>query len=118
MSDVTSDDLKAAIPQITSKIPADAARLAELTDEAYELVGQLGRSAVLNCLAHLIELEGESGLDGGSGVVKSERLGPKQTTYALQAERGADSWYETTVYGRRVLRLKASSGVGVFGMIG
>ena len=65
----------------------------------------------LYCAAHLLAIdsddEGLAGVDGGSGVVKSEAIGPLKIEYVPQVgETEADVFYGTTRYGRRLLALE------------
>lgn len=64
--------------------------------------------ATLFCAAHLHTLNVREGaaLDGGSGLVESEQIGPKRMTFKNQAETNRDVFFATTTYGRRFLALE------------
>ena len=76
--------------------------------------------AVLYCTAHLLTLDAENvaAHDGGSGVVDSEALGPKQVSYVTQASAEATAraaFFSTTSYGRRFLALEEATPRARFG---
>ncbi len=86
---------------------------------AYQLT-DVSRDATLYVTAHLLALSAEytGGPDGGSGVVKSERLGPKAVTYQIGA--GDDErrvFFDRTSYGRMALTLEDRSPKAVMAMV-
>ena len=70
--------------------------------------------AALYCTAHLLTLwknesrdeGGNPAIDGGSGVVVSETIGPRSVAYATPSGR---KFYERTYYGRMFLELSNAS---------
>lgn len=70
--------------------------------------------ATLYCTAHLLTLwkneavdcDGNPAIDGGSGVVISETIGPRAVAYAGPDGR---KFYERTYYGRMFLELSSAS---------
>ena len=105
MDDLTVADFRAKFPEFVGT--ADAA-VSTLITEAYGIT-DVARSATLYCIAHLAALEAESTakLDGGSGVVKSETIGPRKVEYMTQAKTEREVFFATTAYGRRVLRIES-----------
>ena len=73
--------------------------------------------ATLYLTAHLIAVDAENTgkPDGGSGVVTSEKIGPRTVNYATQAGGGREgtdkrrAFFATTSYGRRFLVLADTS---------
>lgn len=97
-------------------------RISELITEAYHLT-DVSADATMYCTAHLAALESErsGGLDGGSGEVRSEAIGPKRVEYATLARNnnaGRDAFFSTTTYGRRVLTLESRVPRGVVSVRG
>ena len=91
----------------------------DLIDEAYSITG-INRFTVKYCTAHLVALEenlyGET--TGGTGVITSERLGPKQTQYKTLADKDArKAFFATTPYGERVLALEMRSARAALGVM-
>ena len=71
------------------------------------------REATVHLAAHLAVVwkqENAGAVDGGSGVVDMERVGPMSTSYANMGE----PFYERTSYGRTYLALRAKSARRVF----
>ena len=98
--------------------------VARALDEALD-IHSLNQRATLNCAAHLLLLNAEkvdaageqvTSPDGGSGVVRSEQMGPQQRAYLNRADKQARQvFFETTPFGRRFLELESRSaryGVG------
>ena len=83
--------------------------------------------ATLYCTAHLLALNHErtdargnviAGPDGGSGVVVSEKIGPRQIEYMTTAgEDERRAFFATTSWGRRFLELEARTPRVAMGMI-
>ena len=74
------------------------------------------KPATLYLTAHLIAIDAENTgePDGGSGVVTSEKIGPRQVAYATQAggterSKARRAFFATTSYGRRFLMLADTS---------
>ncbi len=72
--------------------------------------------AVIYLAAHLyvVDKGNDASIDGGMGVVTSDKTGKKQNTYKTQSERDADSFYEITSYGRKYLQFKRHDAGGKF----
>ena len=112
--DITYSDFRARFAEFGSL--ADA-RISELITEAYQLT-DVSKDATMYCVAHLAALEDErtGALDGGSGEVKGETIGPRRVEYvtlARQNNAGRDAFFSTTAYGRRVLTLESRVPRGV-----
>lgn len=115
MADITLADFRARFSEFSGL--ADA-RASELITEAYTL-SDVTRDATMYCIAHLAALEAEltGALDGGSGVVKSEWLGPQRVTYETQAANEREVFFATTAYGRRVLALEGRTPKGTISVV-
>ena len=79
------------------------------------------KTATQYLAAHLLTLDnanelGRSGgtVDGGSGESVSETVGAESVSLMAQAERGSETFYSSTPYGRRFLALKKSCPRHVF----
>ena len=91
------------------------------------LLHSINEIVTLYCAAHLLALKAEyvddlgrtvDTPDGGSGVVKSEKIGPRQIQYMTMA--GDDErrvFYSTTPYGRMFLALEARVPRAAFGVL-
>ena len=80
------------------------------------LIHAVRKLATLYLTAHLIAIDAENTgePDGGSGVVTSEKIGPRQVDYATQAggterSKARRAFFATTSYGRRFLMLADTS---------
>ena len=121
-----------SISDFREQFPAPAFELtsdAEITRALYDalLLHSINETATLYCAAHLLALKAEyvdelgravDTPDGGSGVVKSEKLGPRQIQYMTMA--GDDErrvFYATTPYGRMFLALEARVPRVAFGVL-
>ena len=70
--------------------------------------------AVIFLAAHLIVLDQVSGVgvsggasvDGGDGELISDKVGSVSGTYRSMADKGKDTFYTTSVYGRRYIVLR------------
>ena len=69
--------------------------------------------------AHLLALHSDQQAepDGGLGIVKSERIGPRQVAYQNQARDNPDVFFATTPYGRLFLTLRDHTPVWVIGAV-
>lgn len=74
-------------------------------------LSSLSDRAIVYLAAHLyvVDKGAHATVDSGANTVVSERTGKHAVTYAQQSERSADSFYETTKYGRMFLQLKRQS---------
>lgn len=71
------------------------------------------KTATLYLAAHLLTLDNDAGVggsgasvDGGGGETTSETVGAESVSLMSQAERGSETFYTTTAYGRRYLALR------------
>ena len=120
------------VEDFREQFPAPAFEQASVADierslSDANLLHSINKTATLYCAAHLLALEGEyvdelgrraDTPDGGSGVVQSEKVGPRQIQYMTMA--GDDErrvFYSTTVYGRRFLAIEARVPRVAFGTI-
>ena len=109
MADVSVADFRARYPQFAAgTYPDDTVALA--VADARELT-DVSTAAVLACTAHLLTLASQETLkaSGGSGVVKSETIGPKMVAYVTQAENAREAFFGQTAYGERVLAIERRS---------
>ena len=102
---------------------ADTAAIQRAIEEA-EFYHSRRPLATLYCAAHLLALESEhtGKPDGGSGVVASERIGPKTISYLTQAGTGQNAddrkvFFATSSYGRRFLALEARTPRAAIGAV-
>ena len=117
MPAVTSTEFRAKFPEFTTAAYTTAtvnARIAEA-----RAIHDIRKTAVLYLTAHLLALDAEAtgALDGGSGVVVSEQIGPRRVSYLTQSKGGEAIrvFCETTSYGRLFNALVASSPRGSIG---
>ena len=104
MAAPTLEDFRARFPELSST--ADA--LVEVTIDDARDIHDRRSLATLYCAAHLIALipEQTGQVDGGSGVVASEGIGPQRVSYITQAtgdDNARKAFFATTFYGRRFL---------------
>jgi len=71
---------------------------------------------VLWLTAHLIALDTDSGagndgalVDGGEGETVSESVGGVSASFKSQADKGSETYYTSTAYGRRFLALRKAT---------
>jgi len=71
---------------------------------------------VLWLTAHFLALDNDAGVgstgasvDGGEGETTSESVGGVSASYKSMADRGDDTFYTSTAYGRRFLALRKTS---------
>ena len=71
---------------------------------------------VLWLTAHLLTLDADSGIgdtgasvDGGEGETSSESVGSVSASFKTQADKGSDTFYASTSYGRRYLTLRKTT---------
>lgn len=90
-------------------------------DEAREIYA-IRKTPTLYLAAHLMVAKSlQNGrISGGSGVIRSTRLGPMQTSYITQVDGGGDqaaleAWYATSSYGQMYLEFKRHSPKAVIG---
>ena len=113
----------ASISEAANYLPAFRARFPEFTvadypdatvilalEDAIAIFGACER-AFLYLAAHLLTLRGEgggavSGTDGGFGEVQSESIGSKSVTYKTMADKGKDTFFTSTAYGRQFLAFR------------
>ena len=88
MADVTLAEFRARFPVFAAGTSNAAIETA--IEEAHQL-SDTSHDASLFCVAHLITLLAEetADLDGGSGVVSKETIGPRIVEYVTQAMTGA-----------------------------
>lgn len=90
-SDETDDDIEAAL-------------------ETAVLIHALNDTATAYLAAHLLVTDlpdAAEAHDGGSGVVQSERIGPRTISYVnMVADGERKAWFATSEYGRRFLILE------------
>ena len=99
--------------EFTEALYADT-KVQRFLNEANVLAGRVGTEARLYCAAHLLTIDGERTTDaqgrpspdGGSGVVRSESIGPRSVSYNTTEGR---QFYERTFYGRMFLELASVS---------
>ena len=115
MDDLTVAEFKEKFPEFGSTTDET---VSTLITEAYEIT-DVARNATLYCIAHLAALEAETTakLDGGSGVVKSETIGPRKIEYMTQAENEREAFFATSAYGRRVLRIESRTPSAVMSVV-
>lgn len=117
MADLTVADIKERFAEFDyTRISDDV--VTRLISDAYELT-DVSESATAYCVAHFMALHPEmnGNADGGSGEVRAERIGPKQTSYMTQAETAREVFFSSTAYGRRVLVLESRSPRKVLSMV-
>ena len=66
--------------------------------------------------AHLLAIDSDSGagsggasVDGGEGETTSESVGGVSASFKTQADKGSDTFYTSTAYGRRFLALRKTT---------
>ena len=71
-------------------------------------ISNVSQDAVLYLTAHLLSIQSEDtgAPDGGAGEVVSERTGPMDTKYLVQAETNREVFFTRTSYGRMFLILE------------
>ena len=78
-------------------------------NDANDLIGGAGEKAVMYAAAHIISLGSGEAVDSGDGEVTSTTIGSRSESYQTMAERGNDTFWTTTRYGRMALKLARSS---------
>jgi hypothetical protein len=93
---------------------ADSIVLATI-DEALHIFA-LCDLPVIWLTAHLLAIDNDSGagsggapVDGGEGETISESVGGVSASFKSMADKGSDSFYTTTAYGRRFLALRKTT---------
>lgn len=104
-------------PEFTTTAYPDAVVILALSD-AITIFGAC-ETAFLYLAAHLLSIRGEAGVtvaavDGGFGEVQSESIGSKSVSYKSMADKGRDTFYTTTAYGRQFLVFRAACGPRAF----
>ena len=100
-------DFRQQFPEFSGVADDDVSAALSIARELYQLTA-LG---TLYLAAHLIALEtAEVGgtmapLDGGSGVVTQETIGPKRLSLRPPIERPSEAFFARTAYGRTFLAL-------------
>ena len=112
MSAPTITAVRAKFPELTAAAYSDAlVQSAIETSTALYALGTIARLYLVAHLAVIAKAEYDDGaLDGGSGVIKSEQIGPRLVSYVTQSVDGTgDAFYERTSYGRTYLELRKAS---------
>ncbi len=80
-------------------------------------ISAVSAKAILYLAAHLLTLAGErtAALDGGSGELTAEEIGPKRAEYKTQAAEGRDVFFSRSAYGRMFLVIERASPAKVMG---
>lgn len=103
-------------PEFTVQLYPDAVVTRALKNAI--LVAGACEQAMLYLAAHFLALKGTdpgvAGVDGGFGEVQSESIGAKSVSYKTMADKGKDTYYATTPYGRQFLVLRAACVPRVF----
>ena len=96
-------------PEFTQSEFSDAL-VSNLAAVAFHISG-INTEATLYLLAHLVAVSKEDNaeLDGGSGVVEEERLGPKSVKYVNQQMGEGDAFFNRTSYGRLFMVMESRS---------
>ena len=115
MDDLTVAEFREKFPEFST---TDNDTVSQLITEAY-VITDVSRTATLYCIAHLAALMAETTakLDGGSGVVKSETIGPRKIEYMTQATTEREAFFAITAYGRRVLRIESRTPRAVMSVV-
>ena len=109
---VTLSGFRTRFPEFADAIGAGNRRTdAQITlalDEG-RIIHAVTDLGTLYAAAHLLVLDDEETgqVDGGSGLVKSEKLGPQEVDFQTQALTAREVFYATTSYGRKLLALEA-----------
>lgn len=102
----TLTDFRGEFPELAAQ--DDAA--VEQAIKSAQAIHSLRPLATLYCAAHLLVADdGVTQPDGGHGEVTGESVGQLSSSYMAQAERGRESFFTTTSYGRRFLVLEQRS---------
>ena len=118
MATLTVADFKTEFEEFTSLND----RLVENLIDQAGLISRINAFTIKYCTAHLCALESERGSDGapdgGSGVIKQERLGPKAVSYKTLSDNDVrKAFFDTTFYGRRVLAIEMRNPRAIFGVM-
>ena len=107
---LTVAEFRTKFPEFTEAAWTDTQVQNSLDDAV--LIHSVNRTASLYCAAHLLTISAETGLDGGSGTVTGEKLGPQTMWYANQFGKYSEwkAFFTTTRYGRVFLTLEARTG--------
>lgn len=106
---IQPSDVWSRFPEFTEAVyPANVVMQAITT--AYCL-SDVSREATLYCIAHLLALVGEQRgkPTGGSGVIKSEAIGPLIRSFQTQAANEREVFFATSPYGEQCLALERRS---------
>ena len=98
-------DFQKRFTEFTNLGPASVRMYVE---DAVSLHGLCDRAA-LYLAAHLYVLDRDQsggGIDDGLGEVSADSIGKKSAQYMTMAERGGDTFYTTTQYGRKYLEFR------------
>ena len=101
MADITAAELKAQFNEFNS---VDDDVITRAISQAYQLTN-VSLDATMHCAAHLLSVVSEQTgkADGGSGVVKIEKLGPQQFEYETNAKNTREAFFASSAYGRLCL---------------
>ena len=106
----TVAEFRAQLPEFTEADYPDARVTAQIG--LARRLHDVRKTAILYLTAHLFALEEEQTgqVDGGAGVVSSEKIGPRQVAYLTQAD-GSErrAFFATSAYGRMFLALADTS---------
>ena len=116
MPDVTLAEFRARFPVFAAGTSNAAIETA--IEEAHQLA-DTSHDASLFCVAHLITLLAEetADLDGGSGVVSKETIGPRIVEYVTQAMTDRQAFFAVSAYGRRMLAIEGRTPKAAMGVV-
>ena len=108
-----ASEWKQYFPEIDSSGLTDVYIIRRL-DEAEEICGRGHKRKWFYLTAHLVTylkdaMDGKSSTDGGTGEHTQETVGRMTVYLKTMADRGADTFYTTTSYGRVYLTLRDTS---------
>ena len=115
MPDVTLAEFRARFASFATV----ADDVVETTIEEAHQLADTSHTASLFCVAHLLTLLAEetAELDGGSGVVSKETIGPRIVEYVTQAMTAREAFFGTSAYGRRVLAIEGRTPKAAMGVV-
>ena len=116
MADVTLAEFRARFVVSFASVADDVVETA--IEEAHQLA-DTSHDASLFCVAHLLTLLAEetAELDGGSGVVSKETIGPRIVEYVTQAMTDRQAFFAVSAYGRRVLAIEGRTPKAAMGVV-
>ena len=125
---LTTDNFRTNFPELVGDFAAgDNSTIERVIYQACQF-HRYSPQATHYCAAHLLSLfnraESVASTDsiedivgGGAGEVKKDQIGPMMNEYMTQAEKGRETFFTSTSYGRHFLALEKRTGQYVLGGI-